>query len=190
MEPSLSIDTFTPRPVTRYRDGGLCQEESLVALEIPLTFVVNGREMATLMCTPSHLKAFTYGFLFTSGMVKDGQDILDWEIDTVKWRVDVEVKNPIDPELLGTRVYTSGCGKGVMYTSMMELSGRHPVQTRAAISAGIIVDAMSWLVRCSDLHKKTGEFIPPPSSRTTGCPNSTLMISGATTQWTRSSAPS
>ena len=156
LEPRLSIDTLTLRPITRYRDGGFHKEEGPVTLEIPLTFVINGREMATLMCTPSHLKAFTYGFLFTSGMINAAEDVLSWELDQKKWRVDVAVKNDIDPELLGTRVYTSGCGKGVMYTSMMELSGRHPIDTRASITARTIIEAMSWLVRCSELHKKTG----------------------------------
>ena len=108
------------------------------------------------MCTPSHLKAFTYGFLFTSGMINGADDVLSWEIDEKKWRVDVDIKNDMDPELLGTRVYTSGCGKGVMYTSMLELSGRHPIDTGASISAQAITQAMSWLVRCSELHKQTG----------------------------------
>lgn len=156
MEPKLPIKEFMPRPLTRYKNGELHPEEGLVALEIPLTFVVNGNEMATLMCTPSHLKAFTYGFLFTSGMITSTEDILSWDIDEKKWRVDIEVKDFFDPELLGQRVYTSGCGKGVMYTSMIELSGRHPIEANASISAQTVIDAMAWLIRCSDLHKKTG----------------------------------
>lgn len=149
-------DPFTPRPITRYRDDTFLREQSLIALEIPLTFVVNGTEMGTMMCSPSHLKAFTYGFLFTSGVITSAGDILSWDIDTRKWRVDVTISKDFDPELLGQRVYTSGCGKGVMFTSALELSGRHPVETRARLNVRTILDAMAWLVRCSDLHKKTG----------------------------------
>jgi len=156
VETDIPFGEFIPQPITRYRDKKLTQEESVVAAEIPLTFVVNGHEIATLMCTPSHLKAFTCGFLFTSGMIQSTEDILDWDCDEKKWRVDVRVKNFTDPELLGQRVYTSGCGKGVMYTSMMELSARHPIQTQAKISGQAIIDAMGWLARCSNLHKKTG----------------------------------
>lgn len=145
-----------PIPITRYREGKLKSEESRVAVEIPLTFVVNGHEMATLMCTPSHLKAYTYGFLFTSGMIRSADDILDWDCDKKKWRVDVDVKDFTDPELLGQRVYTSGCGKGVMYTSMMELAARHPIETDARISGQVIINAMGWLAKCSALHKSTG----------------------------------
>jgi len=156
VETDIPFGELVPRSITRYRDGKLAGEESLVAAEIPLTFVVNGHETATLMCTPSHLKAFTCGFLFTSGMIHSADDILDWDCDKKKWRVDVQVKDFTDPALLGQRVYTSGCGKGVMYTSMMELTSRRPIQTRAQISGQAIIDAMGWLARCSDLHKKTG----------------------------------
>lgn len=145
-----------PRPITRYRDQKLTGEDTHVAAEIPLTFVVNGHETATLMCTPSHLKEFTYGFLFTSGMIQSADDILDWDCDEKKWRVDVRVKDFADPELLGKRVYTSGCGKGVMYTSVTELSSRRPVETHARISGQTIIKAMGWLARCSNLHKTTG----------------------------------
>ena len=156
MDTEHPFGELVPQPITRYRTGKLTREESLVAVEIPLTFVVNGHETATLQCTPSHLKAYTYGFLFTSGMVKSAEDILEWEVDKKKWRVDVRVKDFIDPELLGRRVYTSGCGKGVMYTSMMELSSRHPIRTTARISGQAIINAMGWLAKCSELHKKTG----------------------------------
>ncbi len=149
-------DPFTIRPVTRYKDEKFHREDSIIALEVPLTFVVNGTELGTMMCTPSHLKAFTYGFLFTSGVITCAEDILAWDIDTRKWRADVTVSNDFNPEMLGQRVYTSGCGKGVMFTSAMELSGRYPVETGAKISVRMILDAMAWLVRCSDLHKKTG----------------------------------
>lgn len=151
MDPEL-----TTHPITRYKDGKFHREENPITLEIPLTFVVNGDELGTMMCTPSHLKAFTYGFLFTSGVITSAEDIQSWDIDEKKWRVDVTVAGEFDPELLGQRVYTSGCGKGVMFTNVMELSGRHPVEARTQISARTILDAMAWLIRCSELHKKTG----------------------------------
>ena len=156
MDTEQPLEDLVTLPVTRYRAGALTPEKSPVAVETPLTFVVNGHEVATLMCTPSHLKAYTIGFLFTSGMIRSAQDILDWDLDRRKWRVDVTVKDFTDPELLGQRVYTSGCGKGVMYTSMVELAARHPIESDIRISGQAIIDAMGWLAKCSELHKKTG----------------------------------
>lgn len=152
----MPFGEMIPYTITRYRNAQLGEEETVVAVEIPLTFVVNDHEVATLMCTPSHLKAYAYGFLFTSGLIKSGEDILDYECDEKKWRVDIRVKNFVDPDLLGQRVYTSGCGKGVMYTSVMELSSRHPIESPVQVSGQAIIAAMHWLQRCSELHNQTG----------------------------------
>lgn len=156
MTDDTSLTEMVPYTITRYRNDTLAAEDTHVAAEIPLTFNVNGREIATLMCTPSHLKAFAYGFLFTSGFIKSADDILSFTLDELKWRADIEVEKLIDPDLLGQRVYTSGCGKGVMYTSMMELSSRHPVQSRCRIKGRDIITLLGWLQRCSKLHAVTG----------------------------------
>ncbi|WDP90265.1 MAG: formate dehydrogenase accessory sulfurtransferase FdhD [Desulfobacter sp.] len=145
-----------PRPITRYREGAFSKEDGFVATEVPVTFMVNGFEAATLMCSPSHLKEFTYGFLFTSGMIQSADEVEEWDCDEKKWRVDVRVKNFADPELLGKRVYTSGCGKGVMYTSVTELASRRPIEIEAQASVQLITNAMGWLAKCSGLHKRTG----------------------------------
>ncbi len=156
MSTEIPFGEMIPYTITRYRKEQMFEEETAVATETPLTFVVNDHEIATLMCTPSNLKAYTYGFLFTSGFIKGPEDILAYECDEKKWRVDIRVKDFIDPELLGQRVYTSGCGKGVMYTSMVELSARHPIESRIRINGEKIIAAMQWLQGCSDLHHKTG----------------------------------
>ena len=156
MSTEIPFGEMIPYTITRYRKEQMLEEETVVAVETPLTFVVNGHEIATLMCTPSHLKAYTYGFLFTSGLIKEAADILAYDCDEKKWRVDIRVKNFVDPELLGQRVYTSGCGKGVMYTSMMELSARHPIDSQVRIDGEKIIAAMHWLQNCSDLHNQTG----------------------------------
>jgi len=156
MREDIPFGEMIPYTITRYKKTHMCKEDTIVAVEIPLTFVVNNHEIATLMCTPSHFKAYAYGFLFTSGLINSAEDILAYDCDEKKWKVDIQVKNFIDPELMGQRVYTSGCGKGVMYTSMVELSARHPIDSQARINGQDIIDAMHWLQQCSDLHKKTG----------------------------------
>ena len=156
MHDDTPLTEMIPCTITRYRNDRLVEEDTHVAAEVPLTFEVNGREIATLMCTPSHLKAYAYGFLFTSGFISSADDIASFSLDEKKWRADIQVKELIDPDLLGQRVYTSGCGKGVMYTSMMELSSRRPIDSPCRVHAEDIIQVIGWLQRCSDLHKITG----------------------------------
>ena len=152
----MPLGEMIPQSITRYRNGQLTSEENHVAVEVPLTFVVNGKETATLMCTPSHLEAYAHGFLFTSGFISSRDDVISLDCDRRKWRMDIQLKSMPDPELLGQRVYTSGCGKGVMYTSVAELSGRRPIEDDTRISGEKIITLMSWLQKCSQLHSTTG----------------------------------
>jgi FdhD protein len=62
----------------------------------------------------------------------------------------------IDPSDLGKRVYTSGCGKGVMYTSIAELSLKHPISTKLQVTSQELIKAMKWVQSCSQLHRSTG----------------------------------
>jgi FdhD protein len=145
-----------PYTITRFKNGRASGEKIEVAAEVPVTFVVDDHEIATMMCSPSHLKEYTYGFLFTSGLIKTQDDITGFLCDEIRWCIDVTTRKKIDPSLLGRRVYASGCGKGVMYTNMVELSSRHPVQSNVRVKFQDVIDCMHWLSNCSDLHSLTG----------------------------------
>jgi FdhD protein len=142
--------------IIRHDKGRSFEEEVPVAAEIPCTFVVNDVEMATMMCTPSHLKEYTYGFLYTSGLIQSVADIIHYSCNDIKWRIDVTTNRLIDPEDLGKRVYTSGCGKGVMYSSIIELSSRYPLTTNLLVKSKDLIRSMKWLQSSSDLHRTTG----------------------------------
>ncbi|MCP4021514.1 MAG: formate dehydrogenase accessory sulfurtransferase FdhD [Desulfobacteraceae bacterium] len=156
MSGDLPFGDAVPYSITRIKKGRALAEDIEVAAEVPVTFMVNDREIATMMCSPSHLKEYTYGFLFTSGLIKSPGDIIEYACDETKWRIDVTTQNDIDPSFLDKRVYTSGCGKGVMYTNMVELSARHPVTSNIKVGFQDIIDCMHWLGKCSELHTKTG----------------------------------
>ena len=114
MNDDAPLTEMIPYTITRYRNDRLIKEDTHVAAEVPLTFQVNGREIATLMCTPSHLKAYAYGFLFTSGFISSAADIASFFLDEKKWRADIPVQNLLAPALLGQRAHTSGSGQGAM----------------------------------------------------------------------------
>jgi len=156
MSDTIGFGTSIIYNITRHDNGRAFGEKVPVASEVPCTFVVNDAEIATMMCTPSHLKEFTYGFLYTSGLIQSAGDITIYECNEIKWRIDVKTDHFIDPADLGKRVYTSGCGKGVMYTSIIELSSRYPLTTNLKVRSQDLIKSMKWLQSSSDLHRTTG----------------------------------
>ena len=99
--------------ITEMSVEGFTKIEKTLPEEIPLTIEVNGNELATLLASPSHLDDMARGFLFTSGMITDLTEIKSLSIDPERFRVVVEVDQDLR-DFVFKRIYTSGCGKGVM----------------------------------------------------------------------------
>ncbi len=129
--------------------------QQLVATEVPCTFVVNGVEVATIMCTPTYLREFAAGYLFTSGIIGNAGELKDFYCDQIKWRLDVTTANDADLELLDKRVYTSGCGKGVMYPNIIALSSRYPLESDFSVSAELVWQCLKQLLSGSVLYRDT-----------------------------------
>lgn len=60
-----------------------------VTEEVPFTVEVNGREIATLLCSPVDLKDLVAGFLYTSGRTAAAPRPGDIIIDTERWNANV-----------------------------------------------------------------------------------------------------
>lgn len=142
--------------VTRIKGDDTETKQVFVATEIPLTIVANEVEIATIMCTPTYLKELTTGFLFTSGFIKDNADILDYHCDEKTWCVNLTISKTPDAEVIRKRLYTSGCGRGLMYSNMIEIASRHPIENALTVTKDQLVDCIRWLQSCSALYKETG----------------------------------
>lgn len=129
-----------------------------VATEIPFTIFINDIETATFQCTPSDLKELAVGFLFTSGLLKSVSDINSCIIDKTRWSVHLQSSRAPDTAVINRRLFTSGCGKGVMFADINELSNRTPLDSSITISRKQINKISAWLQNESS-----------PLSRATGC---------------------
>lgn len=144
-----------PLDVIKLKHGVKVKETQAIATEIPFTIFINGKEMATMLLSPIDLKEFTYGFLFTSGLIKKASEIQSFTLNKTKWIADLEMAKTPDPSFTQRRVYTSGCGRGVMYTSINEIAYRRPLENNIAISTDQILSIANWLQRCSELYRET-----------------------------------
>jgi len=93
-------------------DRGWREEE--VVSEYPLTLVVNGEEMATLVCSPSHLEELVLGFLTAEGVLRREERIDRLWIDTEEGVAEVvapDREDAFEREMFGKRYVGSCCGK-------------------------------------------------------------------------------
>jgi len=150
LEPLVQMD------IVKVTAAGFAQETDVVATEVPVTIMAGATEIATLMCTPEHLCDLARGFLHTSGLLVRPEDFLGCEVDPAVWAVRVTLACDVEPEQLSRRTFTSGCGKGVMFASALELAGSDPLPAGFTLPAGRVQELANWFRRYSDLHHATG----------------------------------
>ena len=127
-----------------------------VPTEVPLTIVVNDTELATLMCTPTHIEQLCAGFLLASGVIDTAAEVLSCRCDPVRWEVRIQVQHDPDPAMMSRRLFTSGCGRGVVFASAVEIAARHPLRNELRIHLDQLTAAMGWLLRSSDAYRTSG----------------------------------
>jgi len=82
--------------------------------ELPLTIFVNGREVATILCTPSKLTQLVLGFLYLEGIIADKQEVASLRVCEDEPVADVRLlKSEYDAP--PRRTITSGCGSGISF---------------------------------------------------------------------------
>jgi len=114
------------RKIIRVVEGQSEQAERKVVAEYPLRLRVNGRDLATLVCSPHQLNFLLAGFFRLQGFIDSLDDILSMGVcddyGLAELRIRTELPERLQPTL------TSGCGTGIAYNlpqSLLDLSQQH-----------------------------------------------------------------
>jgi FdhD protein len=125
-----------------------------VSEEIPLTIEVNGQELATLLCSPDHIKNLITGFLYTSGLIPDFPSLKSLIIDPERFKATAQIEGD-ESEFIFKRVYTSGCGKGVIFHNPLDVMQKTRLEDGFELSASNISSLMKEFIKGSPEHDKT-----------------------------------
>ena len=127
-----------------------------VSEEVPLTIEVTGRELATLLCSPEHLKNLVTGFLFANGLIQNLSQQKSLTIDTERWKAGVKIEGDgFTDDLVFKRIYTSGCGKGVIFHNPLDLINRVKIVSDFNVTSEIIREFMKTFQKQSQEHQLT-----------------------------------
>lgn len=125
--------------------AGAITEEALVCIH------VNGRELATFMCTPHEQDELALGFLRAEGILHSLDEVKALTIAENGQCVDIWLDHEV--ELPTRRIVTSGCGGGVTFD---DLRVRYtPLNTRTTITPDRIFARMRDLYQAGTLYRLT-----------------------------------
>ena len=131
--------------------------EDLVVTELPLTIMLNGQELVTLLCSAVDLKHLAIGFLASEGLLKTRDDIKRVTVDQRKSVVRIETiaAGIEEPEAIFKRIITPGCGRGASFYSAAD-SGLEKATSELSVTAGAIFDLMKTFQHHSEVFLTTG----------------------------------
>lgn len=131
--------------------------KDIVTDEIPLTIYLNDDELLTLLCSPDSLKELSIGFFFSSGLIKSIDDVESVVIDKKRLSSYVALRNKeISSEFTFKRLYTPGCGKGVIFYNVLDYMNRAEIKSDLKISSEKIAKLMRFFDKASVSFKETG----------------------------------
>jgi FdhD protein len=135
-----------------YEDNRWQAVEGAITEEILLCIHVNGKELATYMCTPHDPDELALGFLRSEGIIQSLDDVRVLTVSENGTCVDIWL-NRTDFEPPSRRIITSGCGGGVTFD---DLTSRHtPLNTRVTITPKQIFERMRDLYQAGKLYQAT-----------------------------------
>lgn len=126
--------------------------------EYPIVLVVNGYEIATFQLTKLDLVDWTYGYLFSEGMIEDPDEVESVNIDSQRGVIHVELNSPFEIEQLFNKKkhYTAGCGRGVTFFSMTDVKMFNKISSHQHYKLSYLLKKQSELARNSPLYLETG----------------------------------
>ncbi len=144
-------------PIRRINADSVEILDDFVIREFPLTLVVNGQELVTLLCSPADLKYLAVGFLLAEGLISSKEDIKKLLVDDIRGIIRVEVSAGIaHSDEIFKRFISSGCGRGTSFYSAADAGTISRVESDLVITSSAVTSLFREFQHRSQLFQKTG----------------------------------
>ncbi len=157
--PSMTRKRLSPTFSIEARDQWGDARTVHVAGESPLTLIVDGRELVTLMTLGTFPEELAVGYLRNQRLVDDVEAIesvaVDWDREAVEVRLRPGRAAGDWREKLARRTVTSGCGQGTIFSCTLDklYDRRLPDVT---LRQNVIYELLRAIARHNEIYKRAG----------------------------------
>jgi FdhD protein len=96
------------------------------------------------------------GFLYTSGFMEKASSITSLTIDQDRWKAYVDCAVTFPSEVLFKRIYTSGCGKGIIFHNPLDVMQRVRLADGFTLAGEQFFGMMKKFITSSEEFRLTG----------------------------------
>lgn len=138
------------------RDGSQIRTE-WTAREFPLTIMLNGEQLVTVLCSPGELEALAVGFLFSEGFIRTREEVTGLTLDAEGGIVRIRTAEgkAADEKLFAKRVLTTGCGRGMAFYSYADLDRKKKVVSDLQVTPEAVLSLSRRFQGSSSLYRLT-----------------------------------
>jgi len=130
-------------------------KEYNVCQEVPVDFIVNGRKLATFMCTPENLKELAIGYLYNRGLIKSLEEILDIGVSYEIRKIFATTSSILTHEEYGlSGVLTSGCGSATVLSD--SLLNQRSIESDFVTSLSHLKNLALAMAKGAEKYQETG----------------------------------
>ncbi|MFC2014428.1 formate dehydrogenase accessory sulfurtransferase FdhD [Chloroflexota bacterium] len=144
--------------IQKFNDEGRTSIDDVVARELPLTIILNDKELVTLLCSPKDLNYLAVGFLSSEGFIKNKDEIKKVTVDNQRGVVRVETTDDavVTDEPIFKRLITSGCGSGASFYKAADAQNQEKIESRITMSSVRVSSLVRDFQHQSELYRTTG----------------------------------
>ena len=148
----------TTRSIIKYKDSSFSEQEDLMAVEYPLTIMLDGEEFATMVCTPFEMDELVVGFLASEGIIRFSHEIKAMHIDEARGFAYVQLANTFraPKDLHSKRVISSCCGKSRQFYFQSDMKTAKTSMTKLTMTPAQCQQLMLQLQQSSSDFLETG----------------------------------
>lgn len=130
-----------------------------IPTESPFTIYLNDVEIATVQASDGDLEDMAVGFLLAEGLLQDRSAFKSVDLDAKRGLIYVSSGELVPEDLVyRTRYITSGCGKGITFSSLGHARGLEKVSHEMKVSPHDLYYWMSELSKRSASHRERGGY--------------------------------
>jgi FdhD protein len=128
----------------------------IVAREYPITIILNGQELVTMLGSPKEFDYLAIGYLSSEGFLKSKDQIKNIMVDEVRGivRVDTNVEVQSVQDVVFKRLITSGCGRGASFYSAVDVQSQK-VTSEIKFGSAELFDLVMKFQHSSELYLAT-----------------------------------
>ena len=148
------------RNVLRYSNGKLQQKEDNVAIEHPVTIIINDKEFMTIVCTPEYIEDMVIGFLASERVIGKYNEIKEIRVQKELGYVHIKTDKlyPFYQKLQSKRYITSCCGmsrQGFVFANDA-LTVKRMTETHVTLTANECFTLMAEMEKSAETFQQTG----------------------------------